>query len=272
MTQLDDNLQELNRQAQAQWNQKAGFWDEMMGEDGNMFHSALVAPTAERLLAVQPGELVLDVACGNGTFARQLARLEARVVAADFSAALLERAQARNAPYADRVEYRQVDATHLEQLLTLGEKRFDAAVCNMAFMDIATLDPLLQALARLLKPIGRFVFTSMHPCFSSTQTTMLLEEQDRNGQIVEIYSLKISGYLNSRVELGAGAIGEPTAHLYFHRPLHAILNSCFKAGFVLDGMEEPAFGPEHTSKRALSWASFKDIPPVIACRLRLLTT
>jgi hypothetical protein len=39
---------------------------------------------------------------------------------------------------------------------------------------------------------------------------------------------------------------------------------------VLDGLEEPAFGPEQRSSRALSWANFRDIPPVLVARLRLV--
>ena len=45
---------------------KAGFWDDYVGEAGNDFHRVLIAPTAEQLLALQPGEHVLDIGCGNG--------------------------------------------------------------------------------------------------------------------------------------------------------------------------------------------------------------
>ena len=44
-----------------------------------------------------------------------------------------------------------MDATDAAQLLALGAGRFDAAVCNMALMDMTTIDPLLRALPRLLK-------------------------------------------------------------------------------------------------------------------------
>ena len=54
----------------------AAFWDERMGE-GNDWHRLLIAPAQERLLALQRDELVLDVACGNGQFARHMARLGA---------------------------------------------------------------------------------------------------------------------------------------------------------------------------------------------------
>ena len=82
----------LTRESQAIWNAKAAFWDERMGAEGNAFQRVLVGPATERLLALRPGELVPDVACGNGVMARRLAALGAHVVGCDFSEVFLVRA------------------------------------------------------------------------------------------------------------------------------------------------------------------------------------
>lgn len=263
-----DELRALTRETQAIWDRKAAHWDERMGE-GNPFQRVLVGPATERLLAIQPGETVLDVACGNGVFAKRLAQLGARVVACDFSPIFLERASARTGAGADRIEHRLVDATDEGQLLALGERRFDAAVCNMALMDMTTIEPLARALARLLKPGGRFVFAVPHPCFNSAGARMVLEEEDRDGQLIVVYAVKIANYLRLGARKGAGMPGEPEPHYYFHRPLGTLFRTCFGAGFVLDGLEEPAFGGETEGGRPLSWANYRDIPPVLAARMRL---
>lgn len=269
-TPLDaDELSLLTEQTRRIWDSKAAFWDERMGE-GNLFQQVLVGPTSERLLELRADELVLDVACGNGVMSRRLARSGARVVATDFSATFLERARARAPEYAGRIEYVLADATDRAQLLALGEARFDAAVCNMALQDMTTIEPLLLALAQLLKPAGRFVFSIPHPAFSiPAGSTLTLEEADRDGELVEIRAVKIDAYLHVPAAKGVGMPGESAAHYYFHRPLGELLGACFAAGFVLDALEEPAFGPEHQSKRALSWANFRNIPPVLVARLRL---
>ena len=87
------------------------------------------------------------------------------MLAVDFSAKFVELARARTeeAGYGDAVEYLVADATDEEQMLSLGEGRFDAAICNMALMDMPAIDPLLRALRHLLKPEGRFVFSVQHP-------------------------------------------------------------------------------------------------------------
>ncbi|HLB29507.1 MAG TPA: class I SAM-dependent methyltransferase, partial [Dehalococcoidia bacterium] len=157
----------MKRDAQARWEANAEFWDERFGE-GNSFQKLLIGPSTERLLAVRPGATVLDIACGNGAFSRRLAHLGAQVVAFDFSRRFLERARTRTTEHADRIEYKLVDATDEAQLLALGPQRFDAAVCTMALMDMATIEPLLSALGQLLKPGGPFVFSVMHPCFNNT--------------------------------------------------------------------------------------------------------
>ena len=87
-------LIDLNEAARDMWDQKASFWDEKMG-DGNDFHRLLVSPAVERLLALQPGETVLEIACGNGVFSRRMAQLGVCVLATDFSVQFLERARAR---------------------------------------------------------------------------------------------------------------------------------------------------------------------------------
>jgi 2-polyprenyl-3-methyl-5-hydroxy-6-metoxy-1,4-benzoquinol methylase len=261
----------LNRETQQIWNANARFWDARFGE-GNDFQRTLIGPATERLLALQPGELVLDAACGNGAFSRRMAELGAQVVALDFSEQFLELARARTAERADlagRIEYHLIDATDEAQLLALGPGRFDAAVCTMALMDMAEIDPLLSAVSRLLKPGGRFVFSQTHPCFSTTTMRKSAEEEDRGGELVTTYAVKLSRYITPTTAKGLGMIGQPVPQLYFDRPLSLILGACFTAGFVLDGLEEPVFpqGEGAQAKRPFSWENLREIPPVLVARL-----
>jgi 2-polyprenyl-3-methyl-5-hydroxy-6-metoxy-1,4-benzoquinol methylase len=262
-----EDVRALTRETQEIWDQKAEYWDERMGE-GNAFQLRLVGPAAERLLAIQPGETVADIGCGNGVFARRLAALGAFVVASDFSPHFIERARARITEHAARIEYHVVDATDETQLLALGEGRFDAAVCNMVLMDMTTIDPLLRTLPRLLKPGGRFVFAVPHPCFNNNDMRMVLETEDRAGTIVERYGINIANYLHLPPGKAMGMLGEPVPHYYFHRPLHELFGACFAAGFVMDGLEEPSFDQGPTAARSLGWHNYHDIPPVLVARLR----
>ena len=263
---------DLHEETRRIWDQKAAFWDERMGDDGNQFQRILVHPACERLLNLQPGEAVLEIGCGNGAFARRMAQLDVHVIATDFSAQLLERARARSTEYSDRIEYRLLDATHEEEILALGAQRFDAAVCNQAIMDMTEIEPLLRGIRQVVKPGGRFVFSLSHPCFNQAGMLFCVEETTINGEIVTAHAIKITGYLHPSPQKAVGMVGEPASHYYFDRPLHVLFNACFQAGLVLDGLEEPAFNSPHDGSQPrslLSWANYREIPPVLVARLRV---
>ena len=251
------------------WNRNAACWDTRMGDAGNDTHNLLIRPATESLLGIRPGDTVLDIACGNGNFSRRLAELGATVVAFDFSEALIDRARARTTEHAERITYEVIDAGEKDQLVGLGENRFDAAVSNMALMDMAAIAPLLESLVRMLKPGGRFVFSVGHPCFQAPGMTKVLEQREADGEIVTNLGIKVSTYITPTAHKGLAIIGQPAPQHYFHRPLSVLLGECFRVGFVLDGLEEPVFGSEVEANRPTSWAAYPEIPPVLVARMRL---
>ena len=256
------------------WSRNAEFWDSRMG-DGNRWHRELIAPNQERLLGLREGETVLDVACGNGNFARRMAELGTDVVGFDVSEEMIERAGAYGSDGPGRIEYRVIDASDGEAIRSLGQRRFDAAVCTMALMDMPRIAPLLSALCHVLAPGGRFVFSVMHPCFNSTSTRFLLEESERGGIVTRDYSLRISEYIEPKQSLGNAMAGQPEPHHYFHRPISALFGACFDAGFVLDGIAEPTFQrTEEDGGRSnpMWWANHAAIPPALVARMRLATS
>ncbi len=250
------------------WEALAGWWDDTTGE-ADAFHRQLVIPATDRLLAPRPGERVLDAACGNGGYARHLAAQGAEVVAFDASRRFIELAQRRTTQWRDRISYKHLDATDRAALLTLGACRYDAAVCKMALMDMAVIHPLVSALAELLKPGGRFVFSVLHPAFNCTGTSRWMEETTtETGELVIHRGVKVMRYLESEARQGIGIPGQPHPHHYFHRSLTVLLNACFQFGFVMDGIEEPAFGSGEMGSCEFSWERFQGIPPVFVARMR----
>ena len=265
-----DNLAQANEETRQAWNENAAFWDERMGE-GNDFVEVLTWPPTERMLELQPGDRVLDIACGNGLASRRMAAMGAEVVATDFSEEMIAFARRRTTESGDRLRFEVLDATDEAALLALGEGQFDAALCAMALFDMAEIDPLMRSLGRLLRPGGRFVFSVLHPCFNNAHVVQVAEMEDREGEIVTVYSVKISGYMTPSMARGAAIAGQPKPQLYFHRPLQVLLGAGFRAGFVLDALEERSFPPDHPQGRSpLAWGgNYSEIPPVLVARLRL---
>jgi 2-polyprenyl-3-methyl-5-hydroxy-6-metoxy-1,4-benzoquinol methylase len=267
---MDEAVKRANDETRDAWNTNADFWDERMGE-GNDFFEKLVWPASTRLLDLQAGERVLDIACGNGLTSRRMAIMGAEVVAFDFAEEMIEHARQRTPTFSTYIRYLVLDATDEAALLRLGEAGFDAALCNMALFDMAEIKPLLRALPRLLHPGGRFVFSMMHPCFNNPHAIQMAEMEDREGDLVTVYSVKVPRYLTPTISHGLAMAGQPKPQLYFHRSLQDLFAAFFEVGFVLDGLEEHAFpADDPPGKTALSWSGkFSEIPPALIVRMRL---
>jgi len=105
---------------------------------------------------------LLDLACGHGRLARELARRGGRVVGVDISAALLDLARARETEQPLQIAYVHADAASPE---TLAGEIVDGVVCSFGLSDIDDLDGVSATVARVLHPGGFFAFSILHPCF-----------------------------------------------------------------------------------------------------------
>jgi 2-polyprenyl-3-methyl-5-hydroxy-6-metoxy-1,4-benzoquinol methylase len=260
---------ELLEESRNIWDTNAEAWDAKIGGGGG-WQTTLIAPMVERMLEIRPGERVLDLACGNGIFSRHLAGLGAYVVASDFSPKMIEYARSRTVEHAGRIEYHVADATDETQLLALAGPdggQFDAAVCNNALMDMPAIEPLYRAVAKMLRPGGRFVFSIMHPCFNGQSVSMQAEIAGYDAR--PTYSIKVSSYLSAEVTQGLAIFEQPRQQYYWHRPLHALLSPAFSAGLLLDRLEEPKITAGVPSSNPLNWANY-DMPPLLFARLRKL--
>jgi SAM-dependent methyltransferase len=247
------------------WNANSQFWDIKMGE-GNEFHKSLIEPVQLKLLNINQGERILDLACGNGQFARKMAVLGAYVTATDFAENMIEIAKAKSSP---GIQYEIVDITLEADLEKLAGNSYDKIVCTMALMDVPDIKPLANYLSKLLKAGGVFVFSTIHPCFNSGKSVMVHENGYIGSDLTDTYSIKTSDYLVERTNLGVAMIGQPEVQHYFHRPLGILLGSFFDAGMVLDALVEPSF--THLEQRDKLFTNvFRNIPPALICRLRFI--
>ena len=258
---------ELGAETLEIWNANAAWWDDRIG-DGNDFQTRLIEPVSERLLALGPGDQILDVACGAGRFARRMAVLGGRVIAIDYSADFIERARTRT-PAELCIEYHIIDAANPAAVLNFGMHRFDKAVCTMALMDMPQIQPLFHALKRVLKPAGTFVFSVTHPCFHTPAIQRFTEMyEEETGRHIVRAGVKVSSYLTPFVKKTEGVVGQPKPQLFFHRPLHILLQSCFDAGFVVDQLEEPALPRAERPHPGVRWSDMTEIPPILVVRAR----
>jgi ubiquinone/menaquinone biosynthesis C-methylase UbiE len=267
---LSPDFPEYDNKTAQLWDRLAEWWDDKIG-NGNEFQDYLIEPATESLLALKPGERVLDIACGAGRFARRIAALGAIVIAIDHAEKFLKRARERTTENIERIQYLKLDATDPSALMSLGEGCFDAAVCTMALMDMSSITPLISTLPRILKPRGRFVFSVTHPVLSSGTARHVAEQFEHNGEVITKSGITVTEYAEPFAFKGLGIPNQPEPQHYFHRPISLLFNTYFKYGFALDGMEEPIFpkGFQSSSSSPFAFSQMPLIPPILVARMVL---
>ncbi|MBC7665575.1 MAG: methyltransferase domain-containing protein [Caulobacter sp.] len=106
-------------------------------------------------LRPRPGERVLDVACGTGVLARELARLvgtTGEVVGIDLSQAMIDAANGRERdPASAPTHHARMDA----QSLAFPDASFDVVLCCFGLMYLPDAERALAEMRRVLRPGGR---------------------------------------------------------------------------------------------------------------------
>ncbi|HWS45492.1 MAG TPA: ubiquinone/menaquinone biosynthesis methyltransferase [Acidimicrobiia bacterium] len=97
-----------------------------------------------RQLAMTPGSIVVDLACGTGDLCRTLASAGYRPVGIDFSAGMLRAARAR-APLV------RADALRLP----VRDAACDGVTCGFGLRNFSDIEPAIAECARALRPGGR---------------------------------------------------------------------------------------------------------------------
>ncbi len=218
------------------WDQMVDWWDEKLGDEGDLWHRALIDPPLLQLVGDVKGQHVLDLACGNGYLSRRFAKQGATVTAVDASTLLIERARIQAQQANLDITYHGSDAAHLEML---QDNTFNLVVCNMALMDIENAAGTIQEVSRVLQPKGRFIASISHPCF---------DKVDTSGWAIEyIYPIttiwrKMSHYREvTTTDLPwLQVAGKPVYTRSYHRPLSWYARTLRAAGLLIAALEEPA--------------------------------
>jgi 2-polyprenyl-6-hydroxyphenyl methylase / 3-demethylubiquinone-9 3-methyltransferase len=104
------------------------------------------------------GKVIIEVGCGGGLMAEEIARLGAAVIGVDPSAASIATARAHAARSGLAIDYRIGPGEHLPA----GDASADVVYCVDVLEHVADLDAVIGETARVLKPGGLYLFDTIN--------------------------------------------------------------------------------------------------------------
>jgi 2-polyprenyl-3-methyl-5-hydroxy-6-metoxy-1,4-benzoquinol methylase len=242
--------EEINRRISEHWDREARLWAEVVRGHTDIYREGLALPAFLELLGDVRGKEVLDMACGEGSVTRELARRGAKMTAVDLSAAMIELALEEEKRESLHIAYHVANSAKLK---ALADESFDDVVCFMAVMDIAGLDGTFEETARTLRKDGRFVFNVPHPCFQTRSAEWIYEEDaprtDKSRLHFAVDHYFDRGSIEERVTV-LGLSPEPLhlTRVRFHRTLEDYVRSLRAAGLFISDLRESIASKEMVRK------------------------
>jgi len=244
------------------WSGVAEWYDRLVGDEGSEYHQKVVFPGVVRMLQIQPGEAVLDVACGQGALCRLLETKGATVTGIDAAEPLI--AAARQRPL-EGISYHVGDARELETMPFVAAGSYAAAACVLAIQNMHPIAPVFAGVARALRPMGKFVLAMMHPCFRGPKETSWGWDEQAGVQF-----RRVDRYLVPRkTPIVAHPGSAPDVYTWtFHKPIEAYVRALRGAGLLIDAIEEwPSHKTSEPGPRAAAENQARsEIPMFMAIR------
>jgi ubiquinone/menaquinone biosynthesis C-methylase UbiE len=216
------------RNKKTDWNEVAGWYDQLVGEKGSDYHQNVIIPGALKLLAPKAGEKIIDIACGQGVFCRELAKTGAVVTGVDAAESLIKAARVRSS----NVKYLVADAANLK---IIADHSFDAASCIMAIQNMDPLGKIIGEISRVLTANGRLLLVMSHPCFRIPRQSGWGFDEKRKLQY-----RRVDSYLSAQripIQMHPGAAPSKLTWT-FHWPLTDYFQALNTVGMAVTQLEE----------------------------------
>jgi len=211
------------------WGGVADWYDEHLNTEEDSYQRQVIWPNILRLLDLKKGMKVLDLACGSGFFARELAKVGAKVIGVDISPELINLAKKQEASNVDYF----ISPAH--QLTMIPNQSVDAVINILAIQNISEVKEMLSEVRRVLKPNGKVIIVMNHPVFRIPQGSSWQWDEAGRKQ-----SRLIGYYLTetrTAIKMHPGS-SQSKVTTSFHRPLQYYFKLFSNENLVISRLEE----------------------------------
>jgi len=211
------------------WGNVAGWYDNHLSSDKDSYHTQVISPNLMRLMTLEEGEKVLDLACGTGFFSQEFSKAGAHVIGVDISEELIliaKKGSLENVTFF-------VSSSH--NLSMIKDDSIDKVAFVLAIQNVEKPRETLLECYRVLKSQGKMFIVMNHPAFripkgSSWGWNGTTEKQYRR---VDIYLSES----RTEIEMHPGE-KQNEQTISFHRSLQYYFKIFTNSGFAATRLEE----------------------------------
>jgi len=211
------------------WGGVSDWYSNYLDTDNDSYHQKVILPNLERLCQIKPDMNVLDLACGEGYFARRWQEIGAKTFAVDISPELISLAKKKSSA---KISFHVSPSNDLS---FLPDSHFDVVTCVLALQNIEKIKETFFEVSRILKNKGKFLIILNHPSFRIPKRTCWGFDDKDNVQYRRVDSYMSEGKEIIDMNPG-GKIKNET--ISFNRPLQYYSKLLSNNGFVISKIEE----------------------------------
>ena len=212
------------------WEKSSNWYKKIVGDDGHYFHQTIIFPKIKQLIDFSKINSVLDLACGQGIFERQIDQNK-EYVGIDISRSLIN--EASNKSINKRHQFLVSDVS---KDLPLKKDDFDLVTIILALQNIKNINGVIKNASKHLKKGGKFLIILNHPIFRiPRQSAWGVDSQNK------IQYRRIERYMSNLeipISTNPGKFQKSEITWSFHNPLSKYSQLLFENGFLIEKIEE----------------------------------
>ena len=218
------------------WGHVAPWYDDLL-ETGANYQKDIILPEILNLLSVNNGDRILDLACGQGFFARALRDAGAKVVGVDMAGELIDIARnyEKDGSSLDGMERINYFVSPSHQLGFISDRTIDKVLLILALQNIEKVEETLTECFRVLRVGGSLIVVLNHPAFRIPKESSWGFDDKEEVQYRRLDKYMSEFKVSINMHPGERKLSFTSS---FHRPIQFYFKTIGAAGFLIRTLHE----------------------------------